>query len=64
MTEGQFDIDQQIRRSRLVEYVAGFGGMSDSQSEAWLDANCPQWRCGIEPEANEIEVIDDDADDN
>ena len=58
----QCDIDQQIRRSRLVEYVIGFGGMSEADAVAWLDANCPAWRSGIEPQANKIEVDDDHAD--
>ena len=60
----QCDIEQQIRRSRLVEYVAGFGGMSEHDAAAWLDANCPAWRSGIEPAANKIEVDDDSADDH
>ena len=30
----QCDIEQQIRRSRLVEYVAGFGGMSEPDAVA------------------------------
>ena len=60
----QCDIDQQIRRSLLVEYVAGFGSMSESEAAAWLDANCPAWRSGIEPAANKIEVDDDHADDH
>ena len=59
----QCDIEQQIRRSRLVEYVAGFGGMSEPDAVAWLDANCPVWRSGIEPQTNKIEVDDDNADD-
>ena len=58
------DIDQQIRRSRLVEYVAGFGSMSEPEAAAWLDANCPAWRSGIEPAANKIEVDDGHADDH
>ncbi len=29
----QFDIDQQIRRSKLVEYVSGFGSMSERDAE-------------------------------
>ena len=60
----QCDIDQQIRRSRLVEYVAGFGGMSEQGAAGWLDANCPAWRSGIEPAANKIEVDDGNANDN
>lgn len=59
----QCDIEQQIRRSRLVEYVAGFGGMSQADAVAWLDANCPAWRSGIEPQANKTEVDDDSTDD-
>ena len=50
----QCDIEQQISRSILVEYVAGFGGMSEQDAVAWLDANCPAWRTGIEPQANKI----------
>lgn len=60
----QCDVEQQIRRSRLVEYVAGFGGMSQADAVAWLDTNCPVWRSGIEPQANKIEVDDDNADDH
>lgn len=60
----QFDIEQQIRRSSLVDYVAGFGGMSQAGAEAWLDANCPQWRSGIEPAVNETEIEHDDINDN
>ena len=63
MTE-QCDIEQQIRRSRLVEYVAGFGGMSEPDAAVWLDANCPAWRLGVEPAANKIEVDDDNDDDH
>ena len=59
----QCDNDQQTRRSRLVEYVAGFGGMSEHDAVAWLDANCPAWRSGIEPQANKTEVDDDNDDD-
>ena len=57
----QCDIEQQIRRSRLVEYVVGFGGMSEPDAVAWLDSNCQAWRSGIEPQANKIEVNDDNA---
>lgn len=60
----QCDVEQQIRRSRLVEYVAGFGGMSQADAVAWLDANCPAWRLGVEQAANKIEVDDDHADDH
>lgn len=60
----QCDFEQQIRRSRLVEYVAGFGGMSEPDAAAWLDANCPVWRSGIEPQTNKIEVDDDSDDDH
>jgi len=60
----QCDIEQQIRRSRLVEYVVGFGGMSEPDAVAWLDSNCQAWRSGIEPQANKIEVNDDNADDH
>ena len=60
----QCDIEQQIRRSRLVEYVAGFGGMSEQDAVAWLDANCPAWRSGIKPKANKTEVDDGNADDH
>lgn len=60
----QCDIEQQIRRSRLVEYVAGFGGMSQADAVAWLDANCPAWRLGVEQAANKVEVDDDSADDH
>ena len=63
MTE-QCDIEQQIRRSRLVEYVAGFGSMSETEAAEWLDDNCPAWRSGIEPAANKIEVDDGNADDH
>lgn len=59
----QCGIEQQIRRSRLVEYVAGFGSMSEPDAVVWLDANCPAWRSGVEPQANKIEV-DDDSDDD
>lgn len=58
----QCDIEQQILRFSLVEYVAGFGSMSEPEAVAWLDANCPAWRSGIEPQANKIEVDDDHAD--
>lgn len=34
----QYDVEQQIRRSRLVEYVAGFGGMSEPDAVAWPQA--------------------------
>jgi hypothetical protein len=60
----QCDIEQQIRRSRLVEYVADFGSMSEADAASWLDANCPAWRLGVEPAANKIEVASDDSDDN
>lgn len=60
----QCDIDQQIRRSCLVEYVAGFGSMSEPDAVAWLDANFPVWRSGIEPQANKIEVDDGNDDDH
>ena len=60
----QCDIEQQIRRSRLVEYVVGFGGMSEPDAVAWLDSNCQAWRSGIEPQADKIEVNDDNADDH
>ena len=56
----QFDIDQQIRRSKLIEYVSGFGSTSERDAEQWLDANCPQWRSGVEPKAHKIEIESDD----
>ena len=60
----QCDIEQQIRRSRLVECVADFGSMSEADAAAWLDANCPAWRLGVDPAANKIEVDDGHADDH
>lgn len=60
----QCDIEQQIRRSRLVEYVADFCSMSEADAAAWLDANCAAWRLGVEPAANKVEVDDDHDDDN
>lgn len=60
----QCDVEQQIRSSRLVEYVADFGSMSEADAAAWLDANCPAWRLGVEPAANKIEVDDDHDDDH
>lgn len=57
----QCSIEQQILRSRIVEYAADLGSMSEADAAAWLDANCPVWLSGIEPKANKIEADDDHA---
>lgn len=58
----QQDINQQIHRRILTEYVMGFGGMSRENTEAWLDKECPRWREGKPPSANKIEVEDSEDD--
>ena len=52
----QQDIEQEICRQRLIDYVMAYGGHEEKQAIAYLDQNCPMWRCANPPKAGAIEV--------
>lgn len=52
----QQDIEQEIYRQRLIDYVMANSDKSEAQAIDYLDRNCPQWRDGSPPSAGVIEV--------
>lgn len=52
----QQDIEQEICRKRLIDYVMAYGGYEEKQAIAYLDTNCPMWRDANPPKAGVIEV--------
>ena len=50
----QQDIEQEIYRQRLIDYVMAYGGHEEKQSIAYLDQNCPMWRGANPPKAGAI----------
>ena len=52
----QQDIEQEIYRQSLIDYVKVNSGKSEQQAIAYLDENCPMWRGANPPKAGVIEV--------
>ena len=52
----QQDIEQEIYRQSLIDYVKANSGKSEQQAIAYLDENCPMWRDANPPKARMIEV--------
>lgn len=54
----QQNIEQEIYRQRLIDYVKANSNKNEQQAIDYLDQNCPAWRNGVAPEAGKIEVAD------
>lgn len=54
----QQNIDQEIYRRRLIDYVKANSNKNEQQAIYYLDQNCPAWRQGVSPEAGKVEVAD------
>ena len=54
----QQNIDQEIYRQRLIDYVKANSNKNEQQAIDYLDQNCPAWRYGVAPEAGVVEVAD------
>ena len=52
----QQDIEQEIYRQSLIDYVRVNGVKSEQQAIAYLDENCQMWRDANPPKARMIEV--------
>lgn len=52
----QQDIEQEIYRQSLIDYVKANSGKSEQQAIAYLDENCQMWRDANPPKAGVIEV--------
>jgi hypothetical protein len=52
----QQNIDQEIYRHRLIDYVKENSNKNKQQAIDYLDQNCPAWRQGVAPEAGKVEV--------
>ena len=54
----QQNIDQEIYRQRLIDYVKANSNKNEQQAIEYLDQNCPAWRQGVVPEAGVVEVAE------
>lgn len=54
----QQNIDQEIYRQNLIDYVKENSNKNEQQAIDYLDRNCPAWRYGMAPAAGVIEVAD------
>ncbi|MGL5130812.1 MAG: hypothetical protein ACRC7D_22365 [Aeromonas popoffii] len=54
----QQNIDQEIYRQRLIDYVKANSNKNEQQAIDYLDQNCPAWRQGVAPEAGMVEVAE------
>ena len=52
----QQNIDQEIYRQRLIDYVKANSNKNEQQAIDYLDRNCPAWRQSVAPEAGVVEV--------
>jgi len=54
----QQDIEQEIYRQRLIDYVKANSNKNEQQAIDYLDQNCPAWRQGVAPAAVVVEVAE------
>lgn len=54
----QQNIDQEIYRQRLIDYVKANSNKNEQQAIDYLDQNCPAWRQGMAPAAVVVEVAE------
>lgn len=54
----QQNIDQEIYRQRLIDYVKANSNKNEQQAIDYLDHNCPAWRQGAAPAAGVVEVAE------
>ena len=54
----QQDIEQEIYRQSLIDYVKANSNKNEQQAIEYLDQNCPAWRQGVAPEAGVVEVAE------
>jgi hypothetical protein len=54
----QQDVDQEIYRQRLIDYVKANSNKNEQQAIDYLDHNCPAWRQGVAPAEGMVEVAD------
>ena len=54
----QQNIDQEIYRQRLIDYVKANSNKNEQQAIDYLNQNCPSWRQGVAPAAWVVEVAE------
>ena len=54
----QQDIEQDIYRQSLIDYVKANSNKNEQQAIEYLDQNCPAWRHGVAPAAGVVEVAE------
>ena len=54
----QQDIEQEIYRQSLIDYVKANSNKNEQQAIEYLDQSCPAWRQGVAPEAGVVEVAE------
>lgn len=54
----QQNIDQEIYRQRLIDYVKANSNKNEQQAIDYLDQNCLEWRQGVAPAAGVVEVAE------
>lgn len=54
----QQDIEQEIYRQSLIDYVKANSNKNEQQAIDYLDQNCSAWRHGVAPEAGVVEVAE------
>ena len=54
----QQNIDQEIYRQRLIDYVKANSNKNEQQAIDYLDQNCPAWSQGMAPAAVVVEVAE------
>lgn len=52
----QQNIDQEIYRQCLIDYVKANSNKNQQQAIDYLDQNCPVWRHGVAPADGVVEV--------
>ena len=54
----QQNIDQEIYRQHLIDYVKANSNKNEQQAIDYLDQNCPAWRQGVAPAAVVVEAAE------
>ena len=54
----QQDIEQEIYRQSLIDYVKANSNKNEQQAIDYLDQNCPAWSQGMAPAAVVVEVAE------
>ena len=54
----QQDIEQEIYRQSLIDYVKANSNKNEQQAIDYLNQNCPAWSQGVAPAAGMVDVAE------